>query len=738
MRSREVTSRRTLSRRPAWAWVGVAVSVLAAWQAPARCAPADEEGSPATAAPSAADPRVLAERFVRLSCARARLQAAGPRMEEEATALGPSGRLSASATEVGKVLAATETDVAGGLARMLDASAASVGARAGAALDVLRDRARGAKQAWIEVRTAVAQRRLVLPDAARAHRRAAAPGSLLSLDDGLFWLSALLALVVLAGTIAYDRRHALRRLLAGWRSSSPAGARWGAAAMGVAAVAVPIGCLLGARALATSSAPPPGEETAWSSILAENQALEEEVAALREACEPLQQQHEAAVAEWTARGKDRLGPASDLATHAAQLRRAALQSHETLAVVESLPEAIEEDCAALASLEEEIGGHVQAAVASRRLRSGLRGAMGLLLLGFAVTVARAHRKAMARRRRETAATCPLCLGRGRLVRLSEPAGGRGPRLVRCRNVVSRQPYEECDYTFLGTYRPMAKLCFPTLGVPQAGKTHWLAMLYWELGRGAYPAPLHFENVRSETTDEFDAIVEGILRSRIGTAATQRGRIPRPLVFHFRDRDRLGRSEGLVNVFDYSGEVTSDMGAEDFRRQRALRAEGYLFFLDPTYPHEPQARALAAFREDLRAIHGLGASGRLAVPVALCIPKIDLLVGQGYALADGSDAVTEFYRGLAAIDPTGQSRAERVIAARSRLTLGLYRVIWPGWEIERQMRDLFGRRYAFFPLTPVGLDGRGQRDLSLRTIEPFGLIEPLLWLIEMNGYRVLDP
>ena len=54
----------------------------------------------------------------------------------------------------------------------------------------------------------------------------------------------------------------------------------------------------------------------------------------------------------------------------------------------------------------------------------------------------------------------------------------------------------------------------------------------------------------------------------------------------------------------------------------------------------------------------------------------------------------------------------------------------------RFHDLFGGRYMFFPLTPVGLDGRGETDLSLRTISPFGLLEPLVWLLEMNGYPIL--
>ena len=52
------------------------------------------------------------------------------------------------------------------------------------------------------------------------------------------------------------------------------------------------------------------------------------------------------------------------------------------------------------------------------------------------------------------------------------------------------------------------------------------------------------------------------------------------------------------------------------------------------------------------------------------------------------------------------------------------------------RSFSAARHLFFPLTPVGLDGRGETDLSLRTISPFGMLEPLVWLLEMNGYSIL--
>ena len=79
----------------------------------------------------------------------------------------------------------------------------------------------------------------------------------------------------------------------------------------------------------------------------------------------------------------------------------------------------------------------------------------------------------------------------------------------------------------------------------------------------------------------------------------------------------------------------------------------------------------------------------------------------------------------------------LIQRRSELITRLCEMIWPGWKIVRQIRDLFGDRFMFFPMTPVGLDQPGVDDLTQRNIEPYGIIEPLLWLLHMNGYPVLN-
>jgi hypothetical protein len=432
---------------------------------------------------------------------------------------------------------------------------------------------------------------------------------------------------------------------------------------------------------------------------------------------------------------------ADLSAVATGLRDRSLEVGERLAVLESLPQAIQADLDELAQVQGDLREATGAAARFQQWQRGIRSGTGLVALGGVIAGAWLLRRGANRRQAAAAKTCPLCLGNIRSGPTSQNGrAGGAVKIVRCGNVLDPAKDIRCDFAIRDAYRPMPKLCFPTLGVPRAGKTHWLAMTYWQLNRGNYPRSVRFERVRPVETasgEDFDRIVEQILISRLGTTGTQGTRIPHPLVFNFADRDRWGPSSLLVNIFDYSGEVTATLGVDDYRRRRAMEADGYFFFLDPTLPAEPQAKALAEFREDLRLVKGVSGSRGIRLPLALCVSKIDLLAKQSYALPDGGDAVARFYEELAQIDPTGEAMTLDVIEARSRLTARLSSTIWPGWQVQRTVEDVFRERLLFFPMTPVGLDGRGESDLSLRTIAPFGLLEPLAWLLHRNGYPVLE-
>jgi hypothetical protein len=594
--------------------------------------------------------------------------------------------------------------------------------------------------AWQSIRREINRGQFLLFQVKGSLRVAGQAASLLSVDKRWFWLFGVIAVASLLVVVLHDRRHELRRMFNGGRARAMGLSKILAAALAVLTVLALTTFVLEDHIyewLLTLGAT--GEISPRQALVQRNADLAREVQELRTAKEKQERELSGAGRGVNPTNSTANAPHTPLPSSAAEFRREVAEIWTSLALLESLPRAIAADQAELKELRTELDRNTAATLRYLRLRQAIRGGLGVALLVLTAAGGFLFWQGVEQRRRVVAATCPLCLGQECLE--PEPAAGvRGPAAVatvKCHNVVSRHPREECNYAFAAAYRSMQKLCFPTLGVPQAGKTHWLSMIYWELNRGNYPKAVQFEKAKSRTSEDFDILVEEILTSRIGTAATQRERIPRPLVFNFRDRDRWSRSNLLVNIFDYSGEVTADMGVDDYRRRRALEADGYFFFLDPTFPTEPQMKALNDFREDLRLVKGVKSGRSIRAPVALCVTKIDLLANQAYALPGGNDAIGRFYDQLAHIDPSGESLRLGVLEARSRLTARLRETIWPGWQIERQVHDLFGGRYMFFPLTPVGLDGRGETDLSLRTISPFGLLEPLLWLLQMNGYPVLE-
>ena len=341
-----------------------------------------------------------------------------------------------------------------------------------------------------------------------------------------------------------------------------------------------------------------------------------------------------------------------------------------------------------------------------------------------------------RKQTEIRGTCPVCLTVGTLED-AEETDESAYGMLRCNKVLTDEPFEECNFTFQGIYRDMQKLCFPTIGHPRAGKTHWLTMTYRQLIRGEYDANVNFGKVKSTSSEDFDRLVSEIVDSKLDPSRTQIDRLPRPLVFNFTDNDWAGKANVLLNVFDYAGEVFTRMDLASFHRRRALDADGYFLFLDPTEPSDVQATALANFQEDVRVVKNQPKGQSLQCPVAICVPKIDLLTTMRYADAGPSGPIASFYDELKEIDRHGRGVCLKSIHARSKAMKRLRDTIWPGWQMEQKLKELFGGRYMFFPLSPVGMSELGETDLTKRTIEPYAVLEPLMWLLQMNGYPVLS-
>jgi hypothetical protein len=569
----------------------------------------------------------------------------------------------------------------------------------------------------------------------REERKAQQTALALGTEHRWFWLASLVAVAALLAMFVVDQRHEVRRYLNGGRAK---GLALGKVLVGLLAmlVVLTVSLFFASDGILVDWLDRSGGATAAARIAESSSADAEKTAELRTR-QSTQRKELESLREKLETEFGRIVPAKAAVPlfdrwwaywEAATKRRAQLQS------LEQCQARFDADLAAIKHDETAIATARDATEKWRLQANRLCGFIGVGLTSLVGIGAVMFARGVKGRARKLANTCPLCLTEGSLKEAGDGDGG-GQQLaegmVRCEAVISESPFEECRFDFPSMFRPVPKVCFPTLGIPQAGKTHWLAMVYRELNKGNFPKEVEFAKIRSSSSDDFERIVDDILVSKSRPGATQTSSMPRPLVFNFRDHDGLGRSNILVNIFDYSGEVLRSMTLEDHQRKRAFTADGYFFFLDPTEPSDVQTQPLANFRQDVRTVKGLQAGQQIRCPVALCVPKIDLMPDEDYAR--GGNIVDKFYDDLRDI---GWGMDEGSIKKRSELMRRLRDDIWPGWEIERQIDDLFGGRYMFFPLSPVGLNEPGERDLAKRTIAPVGILHPLMWLLHMNGYPVL--
>lgn len=625
------------------------------------------------------------------------------------------------------------------LAQMMARGMAPVTGAGKGTVQSLREEVTSQRKVWQQLRQELEERRFLLFEIESNRHIVAQLASMLSMDKRWFWLLGVLAFGFLVLASLHERRHEIRRWLNGGLARQ----------MGLSKILV--GCFAGLVVMTVLSFVM-GEflyrmmldvtfrTTSPRRIHA--QLMEEEQKTFRE-LEPLEIRAKEVWGEerkaWTSLATKNIANSKEILQQWNQWRESVGEMVVQLALLKEIQGQMEVDRKNLQAINGKLASISGETLQYLRWKHLLRFLLGMGLTGMTFLGIAYYWSEVQRRRSAIANRCPHCLAEGVLTPCDEHGNVAETELpldfVVCKKVISEVPYEECGYRFERILRSRTKLSFPTLGIPQVGKTHWLTMLYWEVLKGYYPH-LGISCIPSSVTQEMDRRVDEIMNVRVGTAATQRDRIPLPLVLKYRDKDRLGRTELLANIFDYSGEITTDTPLDDYRRQRALLSDGFFFFLDPTYPWRPQAEALRRFRKDLRELKRLDSKESLHLPIAICLTKIDLLPLVD-ALGDSEAEAMKFYEELGRIDPTGMALNKRIIEERSEVTDALRKKIWPDWDVEKQVNDLFGGRHMFFPLTPVGLDGAGEADLRLRTIAPFGLIEPLAWLLEMSGFPTLD-
>jgi hypothetical protein len=364
-------------------------------------------------------------------------------------------------------------------------------------------------------------------------------------------------------------------------------------------------------------------------------------------------------------------------------------------------------------------------------RTAFRAGVCILFVLFPLGLLLRTRRSLKRRRSEDARTCPRCLGRDTLqVKKSPPHNPLYPdgRHLEC---------STCRHEFRQRYRRLPRLCFPTVGIRNSGKTRWLGTTYLQIMNSRTPSQAVVQATPSLAEQQvFGEVLRQIINAEDTDPTVHDVLLPAPLTLHLEDRDTLGKRQALVNLFDFSGEVMNRSIDVDQLRCRALLMDGFVLFLDPTQVHggmlEQQRDALRRFDEDLRDMRKVEPGTHISTPLAVCLSRLDLLTDTSPFGPVSGDWVRRLRESAAA--PLGGETLKQ----RSRLCEEVLPFMFQGWDVGRELRERFGGNVQFFPLTSVGLqeEGLGVRDPSSREFEPFGIFEPLLWLMHMHGYCVL--
>ncbi|QEG25491.1 hypothetical protein GobsT_02170 [Gemmata obscuriglobus] len=422
-----------------------------------------------------------------------------------------------------------------------------------------------------------------------------------------------------------------------------------------------------------------------------------------------------------------------------------------------------------AKLDELRGGARWRAIGFAAVRCGA----AALLFGLAVLPYRHAVRTEAARIKADAKKCPRCFSEKLVVEktgtISAPEGfaaedeaatrpryraanRKPPQPKRKPGPATAEPTESgyvecktCGFRFLRSYQRVRRLCFPVVGVRNSGKTHLLATAYDKVRKQVAPTAATIIAAPSLGDERFDLYIDLILNLKrdAGNTLHDVNTPPDPVMMHVRDIDPAGANTALVNLFDYSGELVNQKIDVDRLKKQAVKMDGFMLFLDPTQLDgrkggvtlDRQLAALNEFMADMREARRVAPGDVIPVPVAVVIPKFDLLVTRNPIAGQSVQFVRKLLGDLTPAQP--KRTTLDLVRERSDLVEDMLELIFRGVDVRAVVESYFGRQVLFFPVSSVSLfeNELGVEDLSKRTIAPFGVAEPFLWLLHMHGYEV---
>lgn len=643
-------------------------------------------------------------------------------------------------------------------------------------------RVRELQQAWMKLRTSMNAKRMKLYALSDSQKQRWREVRTASVWDQYFWEFALIPFFVLGLVYLHARRHEVRKMRFGGKPENR-GLMWVEAFTLVSTIAAAVFLYVEGRRREQELIDNSLKVDAASKedIVAENQQLAAQLRTVRDQHVPLLRAFEDEQAMAAAPDGARTAAPEMLTTWRstrAQLRM--LNSH--LAEENELALALSADGDRLGKIEGQLENAERASSMIPNQLARVRGPAGLLFAGvLAVGVFFKH-GVIGRRRRKLSKTCTRCQAVGMLEREDifipaahkretrkevyelvckapmdaipisttgskaesktsarsagqSPADSRSgglaseyggldddapkarsrPKPVETRPLSAAGPttrQELCDFRLRPEHRFKETLCFPTTGVPTVGKTRWLAMQFDDVDN-----PRTGRSIAVVPTKGADFIrdIATTIKSGGELKATVE-QLPEPVIYDYTDRDRLGRTSILASIQDFGGEITRTHDLKSPLRARMLHADGFLYFLSPEINPQEQFNILKKLCADLETVHRRKPVG---IPLAVCLTKIDRLDLDKYSF---------FWKEFKQLPSAEGKVTAGVIEDRSRLVSALVREIFKSTGLESQIKQYFGAYCKFFPMTSKGLPGDNS---------PWGVQEPLLWLLHVNGYPTLD-
>jgi hypothetical protein len=356
-------------------------------------------------------------------------------------------------------------------------------------------------------------------------------------------------------------------------------------------------------------------------------------------------------------------------------------------------------------------------------------------------------------------SCPMC-GAPRMRKARDGS-------YHCKATADRKDAKgTCSFMVTKRQRNSRRLYFPIVGNWRTGKSISLVAVYESIRQARYDSALtlHWETSTVTGYEDLEKARRVIWEAGPESVENTKLELPRPVIFDVADCDPWRGGKTLVNLADFSGEVLQVLPEDDPLRLRMFSAEGVLFVVDldqfdrerelggdrpaagfqerelldwrdaDTPEHSPKG---SAGRDQLQALNDFVSKfneQKSRAPVAVCISKIDELL-KGRVGRRHEFAANRFYETIAKIERSRKvGRAGlSVIRQRHEAVCELIDSIW-GLAVEKQLVRLECGPYLYFPVTSFGF----QRPAGPGPLKPWGELEPLMWLLHMNGLAVFPP